>query len=559
MNYPDNLPTEFRPAVDAVLSGLNYREGITVPKTIRALCDWSNETGNDEPFSVASLTAFHIHLSTIYAKTTADHKFQQLCKIGKKGPDLLLREHLFERYLDLRLEGEILSESWWPNIARLLLACIEFPDKLRTLKELDNYFRWRERSAGSDLPLTIKSLILNEKISQKTVYTRLKRLCIGLEMTFPGHRDLLALRRIQSNLYKELHKPADFIRSGPRRIPQVELLLDRLQQSREGKPYAKASVESQRASLNVLFDVLQREGMPFAVNRVTLDVFADHIFEQRSIHNNRCKVTVAELKADPSLTGWGPMTALTRCETMSLFIDDPELKRRWNGFTKLFANQAKGKIKIKERALSQNPMDMTALAARALELQRMADAEMSIQRRYTINTVLGALGVFLFYPLRKTDLLLLRVGYEIRRKNGGWILDLGFTSKTGTQVDPISLPDEASLFLDACILQGGQRSLLQNLYDERHGSPLLQSPCSSKSYDGSSFSTMFKKFVGHPPHTIRTIWCDELVARGERPETVRSALQHESLMSQKAYEFSAAKIRRLRAMEHQRKLVDDLG
>ena len=494
-----------------------------------------------------------------FASSTAKHKFQVLCKIGKKGPDLKLRDFLFETNVDLRLETQILAEPWWPNIPRVLMVNADLPEKLRVLKELDNYFRWKERSSRSGELISTNELMLRPGLSRRTTHTRLQRLCSGLETILPGDSDVSSLRQIQADLRAELFSKAPTQRPKVRRIPEVEQLLTQHERNSKGKKYAQESVNNHRAGLNVFFDVVQSYSLPFKINKEALDVFTEYLFEQRSIWDHRRISKTLEGNSAPPKNGWSPQTAVTRCEQLAPFIDEIGLRTEWYRFSHIFVDQAKREIKVKEHALSMNPMDMTALAAKAIALQGAAAAETSLQTRHGLNTVLGALGVLLFYPLRKEDLLSLQVGQHIKREKGSWVLDLGFTNKTGTPVDLLFLPAEATPFLDACILQGSQRSLLPQSYQARCGTPLLVSRRTDRAYQKSSFSTLFKRWVTHPPHIIRTIWCDELVARGERPETISSALQHRSILSQKAYEISAAKIRRLRSMGQQREIIQKLG
>jgi hypothetical protein len=52
----------------------------------------------------------------------------------------------------------------------------------------------------------------------------------------------------------------------------------------------------------------------------------------------------------------------------------------------------------------------------------------------------------------------------------------GATEKTGVVVDPIMLPEKGSDFLDICLLAGAGGLLFPDIYDQRVGTPLLQSP-----------------------------------------------------------------------------------
>lgn len=168
-------------------------------------------------------------------------------------------------------------------------------------------------------------------------------------------------------------------------------------------------------------------------------------------------------------------------------------------------------------------------------------------------TVVGSLGVLLFFPLRKSDLLALEFGSSIVRKQGRWNLVPGNIRKTGEHVGTLVLPEEAGVLLDACLLGGQRHEHLPEAYRRAQGRPLLGSPRSRSAYSHSAFSMLFRRWTGVSPHLLRSLWCDEMVARGADRIAISAMLQHKTVISQKHYEILAGKIRMLRAAEALRK------
>lgn len=483
---------------------------------------------------------FEEHVRANFAAQTGSRKLRYLYEIAIASADLRVRDYFFENFSDFRSADEVLSAPWWPPEARFLTRNLCISDKARVLRELDNCFRWQQRSATVIPSEKSRSLFLKEGMCEKTVYRRLSRLCVGLEAVLPGCPDLPYLRRWQRELHGAVWAPHSKTSLGPRRIPVIEGLLD------EHGRMAESTRDGYRKALCLHHNLLAAAGVAFALDEEALTVFADHVWSQLGIVDDHTQTHGSLLphKAWADATGW------SMCEKLTPFIPDAEVRNQWQDVVRYLKRRAakRGEIKRKEQALSERPMNLEMLFRISCELCAQADSEIRIQVRHGIHTVIAALGVLLFYPLRRADLLRLRIGQELKLHSGRWLLAPEFAQKSGNFVEPVILPEEAGFLIEFALLRGGPRAHLSRVYQESLGEPLLVSPRGRKPYGEASFSNLFIRHVGHRPHLIRSIWCDELVERGADRLTISIMLQHTSMISQEHYEVLASKIRRVRAV-----------
>jgi hypothetical protein len=283
---------------------------------------------------------------------------------------------------------------------------------------------------------------------------------------------------------------------------------------------------------------MRAEGRPFRFDKNNLDRFAEHARGKN----------VERLASERH--GWNLISVGTRLYQIAPFIPDRSLRRKWHQFAESFFRAAKrrGEPKAKERLLAARPMDLPAFFRVTVGLLEHAAMTRDVQSRHSALVVAGALGILLFYPLRRADLLRLRWGRELRRDETGWLLAIDFTQKSGTIVEPLRLPAEATRFLDTCLLGGLRPDGMARALWRSRGKAVLRSRLRDAPYNADAFSSAFRRLTGHGPHILRSVWCDELVARGADRQVIASMLQHRSLISQKEYEVLATKLRRIQAV-----------
>jgi len=545
---PAVWPTQHLPALQRLLEEADYSRRRDMVGTANRFCAFCERAGIAVQLSSKIYTDFEVDLRSRCGSDNLRRRMRHLYDVGIRGADQ-------------RATEDIPSEPWWPNIPRLLVTNLDIQERRRHLQELDNFFRWRQRTATLPSGVRHRSLFLARNMTSANQSARLSVLCCALEVVLPGDADLLTLRQHQRRLHRSRHGPSESRRPKARRIPDVEALLAAHRNPRTGKPSASATESSHRAGLNLLHDLLARAGRPLIFDKHALDLYADYTFAKReewqATRENTADMTPTQITS----RGWCLLSAASKCMAIAPYIPDPQLKRDWYSFAHDFEmdSEVRGDPKMKELALAERPMDLSALFLRSLALLEQADAELDIQVRHGILATIGALGILLFYPARKADLLNFVWGQHLTRKGSGWLLAPDPTQKTGSVVHPQRLPDEATCFLDTCLLGGASRDQLTEIYRRRQGEAVLKSPHRNAAYHSQAFSPLFKRWVGHPPHTIRSIWCDELVARGTDRETIAIVLQHKENLSQKAYEVIAGKIRAIAAVRAITEIANSLS
>lgn len=549
MSFCQNWPETLRPTIASVYKRATASAQPSIVISVRKYGAWATKTHGAITISSEHLHAFNRFLRQRICRKTANWQTRHIYTIGTRSPDKAVRDHLFESHIDKRTADEILNEKWWPSAGRALAAGADFADKRRVLLELDNYFRCRDRIGRGEEALQLSQLFLKDGVSDRTRYQRLSRLCIGLETVAPHEADHIALREAQLVLYSVVWPPARRAPRGARPISEVEKLLAAYLNPKTGDPYAPASIQSRRKSLNLLHGILTAANRPFDFSKTSLDLFADFAFAKN------------DTWLDPtSQGGWCRRSTATHIMNLAPFIPESGLRQEWNAYGQHFARLAriKGDVKMKERALAERPMNLADFFATANLLIRQAEVTKNSQSRHGMSIVVGALGILLFYPLRKSDLLRIRIGEHLKRDASNWFLDLGHTQKTNTPTEPLKLPKEATPLLDASILRGAPRDQIHTLYHRRYGQPLLKSPRRQEGYHPGAFSTLFSRWTGHSPHILRSVWCDEMVSQSKDRLIISIMLQHTSLISQKDYEILAAKIRGKLAAQILRGIANDI-
>ena len=541
-------PAEYGPATETVLRATRNPARSEVRRAIREFCTFALRSGLPAILSVEALRGFKAELNQSLGRVAGNSLMRQIYRIGILGPDPLVRDWLFENHVDRRNVDEILDGPLWPGEIRVLARQTEFLQKRRVLLELDNLFRCRERVGDLPFRAPLAVLFLADGLRETTRYGRLGRLCTGLEIFAPHHPDLTTLRAAQAPLCARAYPHSARTLPPARRIPEVETLLAASRHQKTGKPWAEETITGRRSALNLHHDIQRAAGRPFAFDKPALDLFADVAFAKHAIWAD-----------DGTKGGWCRRSVAGKIMHLAPFIPDRTLRREWNAFAGSFSALAKkrGDPKMKEIAMAKNPVDLDSFFRIAVDLMQEADVEMSVQSRNGIHVMLGALGILLFYPLRKGDLLRLRIGVHLLRSGSGWLLAIGQTQKERTKVRPLRLPREATRFLDACVLRGAPPERIFDLFKRRNGEPLLRSPRRGAAYEPGAFSDLFRRRTGHSPHILRSVWCDRLVLLGADRLVIAAMLQHDSIISQSDYEIIAAKIRGIKAAEALAQIAND--
>ncbi|WP_181711285.1 tyrosine-type recombinase/integrase [Roseovarius sp. TE539] len=499
-------------------------------------------------FDLDGWKAFRRFLGTSLTVDVTRQYMRVLYDLGTSGPDKDLRDWLYENEIDKRSVSDIIAARWWPTDMRHLAKDLHVSERRRFLKEVDGYLRCIDR-LGALPAAPLPHLYLTEMIAERTRYQRLSRLCVGMEMLTHGHPHLVVLRRAQTDLYSRVWPPSPSQPSSQKRvIAEVEALLNDLTSRYPATEWSASTVGNHRKSLILHHDLLASKGRAISFDKSALDIFADHALNR-----------LEHWEQTNGEKGWCRRSVATYCAQLGPFIQDIEERRKWSRFTNRFWALAdkNGDPKAKERALCERPMSLEDYFRRAHQLIDRANNTTNVQVRRGLLTVAGVLGILLVFPLRRGDLCRLIIGDQLSRNAKSWMLDLGWTKKSGTRVEPLVLPEEVSPFLDACLLQGTEPRSLWRVYRERSGAPFLESPKrAGEAYSLDALSTLVARHSGHGPHVLRTIWADTLVARGADREVIAAMLQHKNPLSQEAYEFLARKIRLREAARALRDLAD---
>ncbi|WP_354543234.1 tyrosine-type recombinase/integrase [Roseovarius sp. MBR-78] len=499
-------------------------------------------------FDVDRWKAFRRFLGTSLTVDVTRQYMRVLYDLGTTGPDKDLRDWLYENEIDKRSVSDIIAARWWPTEMRHLAKGLHVSGLRRFLKEVDAYLRCIDRLGA--LPADpVRHLYLTEIIAERTRYQRLSRLCVTMEMLAPGHPHLVVLRRAQTDLYSRVWPPSlSQPYSKKRVIADVEALLKDLTSRDPANEWSSSTVGNHRKSLILHHDLLASQGRVISFDKSALDIFADYVLDRLKLWEQ----TNGE-------KGWCRRSAATYCAQLRPFIQDPEERQKWGRFTNRFWALAdkNGDPKAKERALCERPMSLEDYFRRAHQLINLANDTANVQVRRGLLTVAGVLGILLVFPLRRGDLCRLIIGDQLSRNAKSWMLDLGWTKKSGTRVEPMILPEEVTYLLDACLLQGTEPRVLWQVYRERSGVPFLESPKNpGQAYSLNALSTLVARHSGHGPHILRTVWADTLVARGADREVIAAILQHENPLSQEDYEVLARRIRLREAALALRDLAD---
>ncbi|GGO59458.1 Phage integrase family protein [Roseovarius pacificus] len=552
MKIPAEWPVDFQHVLASRLMKASKPIRSRILRTVRLYCMWSRDEFPGRPvvFDLEGWKAFRCFLGKSLTEGVTPQYMRVLYDLGTSGPDKDLRDWLYENEIDNRSVNDIIAARWWPTGMRHLAKDLRVPEVRRYLKEVDAYLRCIDRLGV--LPADpLRHLYLTEAITERTRYQRLSRLCVAMDLLVPGHPHLVVFRHEQTDLYSRVWPPKPSKRPSKKRvIADVEALLNDLTSRDTANDWSASTIGNRRKSLMLHHNLLASQGRAISFEKSALDIFADYALDRLELWTQ----TNGE-------KGWCRRSVATYCEQLRPFIHDPEERRKWSRFTNRFWALAdkNGDPKRKERALCERPMSLEDYFLRAHNLIDQADNTKNVQVRRGVLTVVGVLGILLVFPLRRGDLCRLTIGDQLSRNANCWVLDLGWTKKSGTRAEPLVLPEEVSPFLDACLLLGTEPRALWRVYRERIGAPFLASPKKpGEPYSLDALSTLVARHSGHGPHILRTIWADTLVARGADREIVAAMLQHKNPLSQEAYEFLARKIRLREAAQALRDLADQV-
>ncbi|WP_127903391.1 hypothetical protein [Solirhodobacter olei] len=544
MEPQEYLPAAYVPALLAVLKDAgDKRRQRRVVNVIEKYEKFCRTNGSEVRFTVDLLRQFQVALRDSLSSSAATSQFRVLYRIGLQSADLGVRDWLFENAPDSRTYQAILASPWWPDHMRLLapeVVALRKSDGRLILAELDNYLRYRQRHPKSRAGEIVSQLFLTDQQTALRKYLRIGKLVIGLELLDPHTRELADLRSEMLSLYRQAYPPKSR-ETQARRLPVVEDLLER-SRTKTKRPYSPSVRQVHRVFLTALHDVLRDHGRGFALDRAALDIFVDHVFDKHDRHRVN----------DDTADSWTARTCQGALTSLLPYVEDEQLRSDLKETANHFGAEAKLEIKSKERKLAEKRVTLDDYFARAGELLREAMEETRVNTRSSSFIVAGLTALLVFYPLRRADVRLFRVGIDVARTPTAWQIIAGHTLKTGAPVEPVQLPSEATPFLDGALLQGIDQAHLWEIYRNRIGLPLFPSRKSEEPYNASRLGTLFKEKtnLNFGPHILRTLWTDELVADGADRLTIQAMLQQRSLISQKEYEVFAAKIRRRKAVMH---------
>jgi len=140
------VPSGFEFAVKHLLDAASQPKKHVITRSLalyRQHCDRETEA---LVFSTELIQSFEAWLLNSYSRIVANARLRVIRDIGVCGPDLALRDWLFNRFEDHRSQSEILEATWWPPIPRALAAAATFKEKRRVLQELDSFLRWKGRT-----------------------------------------------------------------------------------------------------------------------------------------------------------------------------------------------------------------------------------------------------------------------------------------------------------------------------------------------------------------------------------------------------------------------------
>lgn len=463
---------------------------------------------------------------------TANRLSRALFLIAVKGTNKTDRDLLLEQFPDRRSDQEILAERYVPSEIRTLASHhLQHGDLAHIdIKLLDHYLRVLDRVGA--LPanhMLLSRVFWQGGVSHAYHCEYFGQLASVLQKIEPGSPDIAVLRRAQKK-FRGNH-PKERKRQ-PKPDGPICRMVENARQVKShsvGLPYSESTKAKHKYYLEKLQKFLNSNGKSFEITRVALDLFATHAHEKFRQH-----------KAGNG--GWSAITIAGIFKTLAIYTDDKALRRDLLRDAADYKIEASNSTKRKVLTLCAHPTSLKEMFARAVALTTWNGTlrEPSQTQRVTTG---GILGLLCFYPLRRGDLIKLRYGKELTRTLSGWHLSSLLTQKTGSHAESVLLPSESTPLLDAALLQGIDQTNLWEVYERRSGECLWSDWKTGRPFAPETLTRNFKSLVGYSPHLLRTLWADHLIENGADRLKVSIALQHDNLISQKAYEVLADKFR----------------
>jgi hypothetical protein len=456
-----------------------------------------------------------------------------LISIAKSSGDKECRDQLFDHYIDRRSDREIINEPYIPNqikaILRLALNAGEISRE--HLKVFDLYLRVVDRlgSLPQNKDQIVKTLWYRPHNKQYQ-YKNLCRMAQAIELIQPGHIDANYLRAA-ARLINSKMKPSK-PQTPPTTMSEIDHLVDAARQTKKGsigRPYSKETQITQRRNLLRYKSILSDAGLPFALDRKSMDLFADFAVEQ------------FELTLNGDDKGWSATYIATMFQNLAIFVSDVDLRSDILHEAATFTDLAKTRLKKKERVLIERPTDLPKLFEQASGLLKRSRLSPYRNRHRIINVAAG-LALLCCYPLRRSDLIRLRFGVELQRELSGWLLVSLPTQKTGVSTDPLRLPPIVTEFIDAALLRGANKEYIWDIYQQKKGSWFIIDWRTGERHTKAGLTALFTELVRYSPHILRTIWTDHLKAIGADRTLISAMLQHSNLISQHEYEVLSKRL-----------------
>jgi hypothetical protein len=163
-------------------------------KILENFSSWCSARGYSQTVTMSTYLEFKKELLRSHSSVAVRGIMRHLYDEGTFGPDLVLRDFLFATFPDRRTPEEMMLGSWWPHIPRILASNMEISNRKFVIRELDCFFRWKQRTDEVCPSKRLPEGIFGKKLAPATMYRRLTHLCRGLDTVLPRDQDLVKLR-----------------------------------------------------------------------------------------------------------------------------------------------------------------------------------------------------------------------------------------------------------------------------------------------------------------------------------------------------------------------------
>ena len=213
--------------------------------------------------------------------------------------------------------------------------------------------------------------------------------------------------------------------------------------------------------------------------------------------------------------------------------------------------------KKKEDVIEASGLTPDGLRERAAELQRAAEAEADpfVARMLWQQAALVALSSEI--PLRRSDIVVLRLGLELACDAAGWRIDL-VTRKEGVRI-AARLDKRIAPFLDGAVLLGAVAHRFDALYDDRIGAPMFTT-LDGAALTPNAVTRLYRLAIGTGGHLARTLIYDACAATPAGEAEAAARCGHKGFGGSRAYLSDAGRrTRSAAAINRYQKALRQIG